>query len=189
MTDSLYFSTNNNQRSLRWKLTRLGTRGLRLCCPRLAERLLRRMLSPCARSKVTDSPEHFTLTSVDTAHGALQVYTDHFMIAPLFGLLEQYQERIDRFGIDPDLFAATLSRFEQEYNFRFKDIDEEPRLAKLTARVQIIHNQGDRIAPIAASQKMANRFSRVNLVTQPGNGHSRIIKTDATENALLKFLG
>jgi len=283
MTDSLYFLTSRNHRSIRWRLTRLGTRCLRLCCPKLAERTLRRMLSPCARSKVTAAPKHFTLTRVGTYHGNLQVYsvgqgpvvlflhgvmgsgsqffdlmqsvadkgyraitfdqyahgksqgaeyhipllinasqtvldemdlreslvatvshsvgsivalctelkhdTNHFMIAPLFGLLAHYQERADRFGIDPALFAATLTGFEREYDFRFRDISEEPRLAKLTARVQIVHNQGDRIAPIAASQKVASRFSGVSLETQPGNAHSRIIRSDATASALLKFLG
>ncbi|MEE9322897.1 MAG: alpha/beta hydrolase [Granulosicoccus sp.] len=126
--------------------------------------------------------------SVLALNSDLDHKTDHFMIAPLFDLLPQFKERMDKAGIDPELFTLAISHIENQHDFSFNQLNDCARFAELTSRVHIIHNSGDRIAPINASRSMANRFSLVTLEEIAEKSHTRIIGASSTEQALINFL-
>jgi len=118
----------------------------------------------------------------------LERTTDHFMIAPLFGLLPHFKERMARAGIDPGIIAMAISHIENKHDFSFNQIDDCARLAELTSRVHIVHNSGDQIAPVSASRSMANRFKMITLEESAGTCHSQLISASSTESALINFL-
>ncbi|WP_456295077.1 lysophospholipase [Vibrio sp. AK197] len=100
------------------------------------------------------------------------------LIAPVLDYLDNLFSSLKRSGYSMKLFNAVALELEKEYHYPLHSIDPYTKLCNRTSRTFIVHDQDDKFARFAVSQKAANEIDNVTLIATQGQGHGRIMKSD-----------
>ncbi|SIP90212.1 Lysophospholipase, alpha-beta hydrolase superfamily [Aeromonas sp. RU39B] len=118
---------------------------------------------------------------LSTPHPSLQ-HCPLLLVAPVLDYVPQLYGMVRRSGYSMPLFSEVVGEIEQQYRMRLADVDPLQALAGRVKPVLIVHDNQDRFAPYADSQKAA-RLPEVTLLTTQGEGHGRILACDALKEA------
>ncbi len=112
----------------------------------------------------------------------------HLLIAPTFGFVESFTQRILSTGITPKLFNSMLSQVEDTHQMAFEDLLPEKHLALTKTAVHMVHDEQDKFAPISLSQVQSGQYPHVTLTTTKGLGHGRVINSESTWQAFQRLV-
>lgn len=123
-----------------------------------------------------------TATALECQHKKL-VDKPLLLIAPVLDYLDNLVGSIERSGYSMRLFNSVVGKVEQEYNHTLASIDPIKKLQKRSGTTTIVHDPQDRFANYTESEKAAKQMIGVSLVTANGQGHGRIMKSQAAMDA------
>ncbi|MDB4943910.1 MAG: hypothetical protein JWP97_3444 [Labilithrix sp.] len=105
--------------------------------------------------------------------------------------------------VDPRLFTAgfarvlaltdevrdgMIERFETRYGVSLGDLDVSDDAARTACPVLVVHDEQDRVVPLAAGAAIAERAPRGRLVTTHGLGHDRVLRAPEVVSEVVPFL-
>jgi pimeloyl-ACP methyl ester carboxylesterase len=105
------------------------------------------------------------------------------LIAPVLDYLENLFSSVERSGYSMKLFEEVVKEVSSEYHYPMSTIDPYGKLKLRTAPTTIVHDQNDRFAKFAISEKAASEMEKVHLVKTTGLGHGRIMKSEVVKNS------
>jgi pimeloyl-ACP methyl ester carboxylesterase len=105
------------------------------------------------------------------------------LIAPVLNYVENLHNSIARSGYSMRLFTAVVREVEEQYEYPLADVKPFQKLAQRNANTIIVHDPSDRFAEYIHSDKAANSMNKVTLIPARGQGHGRIMKSQAVFDA------
>lgn len=131
------------------------------------------------------------VTALECHHAKLQ-HCPILMIAPVLDYLENLFGTVARSGYSMRLFEEVVNQVQDEYHYPIQSIQPFAKLKQRQGMTFIVHDENDKFARYAESQKAAHEIENVMLITTQNQGHGRIMKGNeviTTFNEIVKFIG
>ena len=90
--------------------------------------------------------------------------------------------------LPPELHHAMLVRLESRYGVSIDDLDVRVDAARFAAPLLVVHDEGDRVVPPADRATLAACAPQGALVATKDLGHNRILRAQATLDAIVPFV-
>jgi pimeloyl-ACP methyl ester carboxylesterase len=113
---------------------------------------------------------------------------DLLLIAPALHLEEFLHASFQRHGIPFGLFREVIGSLERRYGYDFHRDNPKRLIRRLAQPCMILHDEFDRLVPIAQSRAAAQANPLVYLQPTRDLGHTRILKSDSAVAALNGYL-
>lgn len=78
--------------------------------------------------------------------------------------------------VEDDVYAGMVARIERRYGIRFDELDARSDAERLSSPLLVVHDEGDRVVPLADGAAIAAAAPRADLRRTKGLGHTRILR-------------
>lgn len=123
-----------------------------------------------------------TASALESRHPKLQT-VPMLLIAPILDYLDNLLGSVRRAGFSMRLFSAVVADIEQQYNYPLQSINPFEKLAERQVKTHIVHDNQDKFAQFAPSERAAKYIPNVELVTTQGLGHGRIMMSQQVKDS------
>ncbi|MBY7916293.1 lysophospholipase [Vibrio fluvialis] len=115
------------------------------------------------------------VTALECRHAKLE-RCPMVLIAPVLDYLDNLFGTVARSGYSMRLFEEVVNEVQDEYRYPIHSIQPYLSLKQRKAPTIIVHDEKDRFARYAESDKAAQEMENVTLITTKNQGHGRIMK-------------
>jgi pimeloyl-ACP methyl ester carboxylesterase len=91
-------------------------------------------------------------------------------------------------GIGPKTRARLNALFEQRFGARMADYAALPGAGRISARVLLVHDEGDDVVPLGHSEELRRHLPHARLITTTALGHSALTRDAAIIGRIAEFL-
>lgn len=111
----------------------------------------------------------------------------------LLTVSDKFTERIDfvaqQEGISNKVKNKLINRLEKELHLQVHELNVSNFVTKVSVQnALIIHDEADKIIPIAQAKNVVKQWPNANLTVIKGTGHFRILRTPKVHQRLMQFL-
>lgn len=130
------------------------------------------------------------VTALECRHTKLE-QCPLLLIAPVLDYLDNLFGTVARSGYSMRLFEEVVNQVQDEYHYPIHSIQPFEKLRQRKGMTVIVHDESDKFARYAESEKAAREIENVMLITTQNQGHGRIMKGNEVLNAfdnIVKFI-
>ncbi|MGH8622863.1 MAG: alpha/beta fold hydrolase, partial [Burkholderiales bacterium] len=91
-------------------------------------------------------------------------------------------------GARPDVMAHLRANSERRLRFRWADLDVCALATRMTARLLVVHDQGDDVVPFAEGAAIAASWPDARLLPTTGLGHRGVVRDPAVVAEVVRFV-
>lgn len=98
------------------------------------------------------------------------------LVAPPIGparFIEGFRAQLD---VEDATYAAMVARIERRYGLRFDELDARSDAERLSSPLLVVHDEGDRVVPLADGAAIASAAPHAHLRRTTGLGHTRLLR-------------
>lgn len=130
------------------------------------------------------------VTALECRHTKLE-QCPLLLIAPVLDYLDNLFGTVARSGYSMRLFEEVVNQVQDEYHYPIHSIQPFEKLRQRQGTTIIVHDENDKFARYAESEKAAREIENVMLITTQNQGHGRIMKGNEVLNSfdnIVKFI-
>jgi len=138
--------------------------------------VIRTLIAPDRGLRIQGAVAHsFGAAAVVNALAHQKVAVKTVLLAPALQLRKMLFGALERHGISPRVYEATIAAYETRFGYSLERDDPHRRLGDLRSPVLVVHDRDDPVIAHVDSEALCARFGQLTLKTTSGLGHRKIM--------------